>query len=68
MKTAKSKTDTAPRLLTNGSNAELTPERIALAAYYIWEQEKRPGGREVEHWLRAESLLQKASNPERMQA
>jgi hypothetical protein len=27
---------------------------IATAAYYIWEKEGRPQGRELDHWLRAE--------------
>ena len=32
---------------------ELEPE-IAVAAYYIWEKEGHPHGRELDHWLRAE--------------
>ena len=28
-------------------------ERIRLRAYEIWEEEGRPPGRDVEHWIRA---------------
>jgi hypothetical protein len=34
-----------------------TREEIAACAYSIWEQEGRPEGREVEHWLAAEIQL-----------
>ncbi len=27
---------------------------IATAAYYIWEKEGRPQGRDMDHWLKAE--------------
>jgi hypothetical protein len=30
---------------------------IARLAYLIWEQEGKPHGREVEHWLQAKSIL-----------
>ena len=30
---------------------------IAALAYTIWAQEGRPEGREVEHWLQAETQL-----------
>jgi len=30
---------------------------IALVAYRIWENEGRPHGRAIEHWIQAESLL-----------
>lgn len=33
---------------------EVKQEEIAARAYRIWEQEGRPPGKEVEHWLRAE--------------
>jgi hypothetical protein len=35
-------------------------EEIGLAAYFIWEQEGRPQGRDREHWLRAEHSLRLA--------
>jgi hypothetical protein len=40
----------------NGST-QPTREQIAARAYAIWEQEGRPFGREIEHWLRAEREL-----------
>lgn len=36
---------------------------IEVRAYHIWEQEGRPQGRQLDHWLRAEqefSLVQPA--------
>jgi len=39
---------------------ELARDEIALAAYWIWEQEGRPQGRNVDHRLRAEILLRQA--------
>jgi hypothetical protein len=33
-----------------------SPEaEVRQAAYYIWEKEGRPAGREMDHWLRAEN-------------
>ncbi|MBI4488263.1 MAG: DUF2934 domain-containing protein [Deltaproteobacteria bacterium] len=31
-------------------------EEIRLIAYQIWEEEGRPQGRDVEHWLKAEAI------------
>ena len=39
----------------NGRSHEAIRER----AYVIWEREGRPQGRELEHWLQAESELAK---------
>lgn len=36
---------------------EIKQEEIAARAYRIWEQEGRPPGKEVEHWLRAEGEI-----------
>jgi len=36
---------------------QITTESIAFYAYNIWEQEGRPQGRELEHWLQAESHI-----------
>lgn len=36
-----------------------THEEIAAAAYSIWEQEGRPEGRDVEHWLQAELQIRR---------
>jgi hypothetical protein len=32
---------------------------IKLMAYYIWEKENRPNGRDVEHWLKAEAIWER---------
>jgi hypothetical protein len=34
-----------------------TVEQIARRAYALYEQEGRPDGRHVEHWMRAEAEL-----------
>lgn len=31
-------------------------ERIKMIAFRIWEQEGRPEGRALDHWLKAEQL------------
>ena len=38
---------------------ELEREIIAVAAFYIWEKEGRPHGRELDHWLRAEQNIRR---------
>jgi hypothetical protein len=40
------------------------PDEVARAAYYIWEKEGRPSGRELDHWLRAETQVRKLVNVE----
>jgi hypothetical protein len=40
----------------NSGSGEITKE-IALRAYYIWENEGRPEGREHDHWARAEAEI-----------
>ena len=34
-----------------------TEEEIAVCAYFIWEQERKPLGRALDHWLQAELQL-----------
>ncbi len=44
----------------NGENSpepEMDPMDVAACAYLIWEKEGKPHGRDVEHWLQAETLL-----------
>ncbi|MCW8835334.1 MAG: DUF2934 domain-containing protein, partial [Rhodospirillales bacterium] len=36
-------------------------DRILMKAYELWEAEGRPAGRDLEHWLKAEMLIAKAS-------
>jgi hypothetical protein len=43
--------------------AEPTTEEIRAAAHSLWEQEGRPEGRDIEHWLRAEVLLRQKRGP-----
>lgn len=35
--------------------------RIRDAAYRIWEEEGRPEGRDLDHWLKAEALVPEAA-------
>lgn len=32
-------------------------EEIARQAYYLWEDDGRPVGRDLDHWLRAEAQV-----------
>jgi hypothetical protein len=34
---------------------------IREAAYYIWESDGRPEGRELMHWLRAKAKIQETT-------
>jgi len=39
----------------------MTPNRhaeIAKRAYALWEREDRPAGKDIEHWLRAETAFE----------
>ena len=38
----------------------IQPDKIQIAdrSYFIWEQEGRPEGKALEHWLRAQSELE----------
>ncbi|HEY5704534.1 MAG TPA: DUF2934 domain-containing protein [Terrimicrobiaceae bacterium] len=37
--------------------SEATEREIAVCAYCIWEQEGKPSGRALDHWLQAELQL-----------
>jgi hypothetical protein len=37
--------------------AEVQRQQIAKRAYALWEQEGRPDGRDLDHWLQAEAEL-----------
>jgi hypothetical protein len=39
-------------------------EEIRLIAYHIWEEQGRPDGRDLEHWLKAEAIWQEKSGPQ----
>ena len=47
----------ASAALTNRSNGPISTASIAFRAYTLWEQAGRPHGRDLEHWLLAESQL-----------
>ena len=36
---------------------EISSDQIAHRAYFIWEQQGRPAGKEREHWILAEQQL-----------
>jgi hypothetical protein len=39
------------------TRSEATEDEIAVCAYFIWEQEGKPVGRALHHWLQAELQL-----------
>jgi len=39
-------------------NVHVSDEAIRLRSYLIWEQEGRPSGRAIDHWLRAKKELE----------
>jgi len=59
--TSRKPKNSKPENMTNESNGNTArhpePEHIAICSYFIWEQEGRPDGREVTHWLQAEIQL-----------
>jgi hypothetical protein len=38
-------------------------EEIKLIAYYLWEQEGCPDGRDCQHWIAAEAIWQEQQKP-----
>lgn len=42
---------------TGTADSAITADAISRRAYELWEQEGRPEGRHLEHWLRAEQDL-----------
>ncbi len=57
MKKSESKKDSSTRNPEMPSTGEPTNEEIAALAHSIWEQQGRPEGCDVEHWLTAEAQL-----------
>jgi len=41
-------------------------EEVRLIAYWIWEDEGRPHGCDVDHWLRAEAVWRQRQITERL--
>ena len=54
---AKTKNGRTHQRTANPPRPEPTHDDIALWAVTIWEEEGRPQGRELEHWLLAEARL-----------
>jgi hypothetical protein len=46
-----------------GTAAPIPTEKIAERARRIWEEQGRPEGRDLEHWLEAERQLRADSRP-----
>jgi len=49
-----------PKTETEKPKTEPTALEIARCAYAIWEQEGRPEGRQVAHWLEAEAQIRQS--------
>lgn len=60
----KTKNNSSPLLLENGSHSHPAPEHIAVRAHAIWEQQGRPPGLDLEHWRQAEAELRPAARRE----
>lgn len=55
---ARAKSQTwSPNLNKPQSEASAARETVALQAYLIYEQQGRPQGRDVQHWLEAEARV-----------
>lgn len=48
---------------TAADAAEPSPAEIATLAYRLWEQEGRPEGRDLDHWLTAREQLRRGNAP-----
>ena len=53
----KARTPQAKRVVMPLPVREITTDQIASRAYFIWEQEGRPAGKESEHWFQAVQQL-----------
>ena len=51
------KKTTINKLVTVLGGVEPTSDEIGLRAYFIWEREGKPQGREQQHWLQAVAEL-----------
>ena len=48
----------------SNTRSDVTKDEIAVCAYFIWEQEGKPAGRALDHWLQAELQLAASLWPE----
>jgi len=46
----------------SGDGQSANEEAIRKRAYAIWEEEGRPEGRHLDHWLRAEAEISQSSS------
>ena len=60
---AKTRRTTADNRIATSPRPEPMHDDIALCAMCIWEDEGRPQGRELEHWLLAEARLRQSGQP-----
>lgn len=61
---AKNKKNTPVKRIAATPRPEPTHDEIALCAMTIWEEEGRPQGRDLEHWLLAETRLRLQCQPD----
>ena len=45
------------------THIEPSEDEIARTAYQIWENEGRPSGQELDHWLRAKTQMTEGKPP-----
>ena len=38
-------------------------DEVRAIAYHIWEEEGRPSGRDLDHWLKAEAIWNEREEP-----
>jgi len=48
--------------ISSGDGQSTNEEAIRKRAYAIWEEEGRPEGRHLDHWLRAEAEISQSSS------
>jgi hypothetical protein len=63
MKKPKNTPEVPPREPVPTGTPEPSPAEIAALAYQIWEQEGRPEGRDLDHWLMAREQLRQGGSP-----
>lgn len=49
---------------SSDSSGEVPREQVAVRAYYLWERSGRAHGRDLDHWLQAETQLRRENGLE----
>jgi Protein of unknown function (DUF2934) len=57
-------TDPAVLAAISSADPSAREQVIRERAYAIWEEEGRPRGRDLDHWLRAETEIDSAGTPD----